>query len=111
MPPQICASVLPGKTGKHENCIFTQTLYQCIARIQLVAHSFLESFDSRLLLALQYDSLNRVINSFISGMLGAWFTINEVESAAEVGLCCTHNAPVRCLLSFLFHKVGKQSIV
>ena len=26
------------------------------------------------------------------------FRINEVESAAEVGLCCTHNAPVRCPL-------------
>jgi len=24
---------------------------------------------------------------------GIWFRINEVESAAEVGLCCTHNAP------------------
>ena len=27
-PPQItCASALPGKTGKHENCIFTRMLY------------------------------------------------------------------------------------
>jgi len=32
MPPQVtCASALPGKTEKHENCIFTQMLYQCIA--------------------------------------------------------------------------------
>jgi len=22
MPPQMCASALPGKTGKHENCFF-----------------------------------------------------------------------------------------
>jgi len=28
MSPQItCASALPGKTGKHKNCIFTQMLY------------------------------------------------------------------------------------
>jgi len=28
MPPQVtCASALPGKTGKHENHIFTQMLY------------------------------------------------------------------------------------
>jgi len=45
MPSQIiCASALPGKTGKHENCIFTQMLYQCIARIQPVTARFLQSF-------------------------------------------------------------------
>ena len=33
-----CASALPGETGKYENRIFfTQMLYQCIAKIQLVA--------------------------------------------------------------------------
>jgi len=32
------ASALPGKTRKHENCIFfTQMLHQCITRIQPVA--------------------------------------------------------------------------
>jgi len=36
---------------------------------------------------------------------GAWFRRKEVDSAAAVGLCGTHNAPVRCLLGFLFHKV------
>jgi len=30
---------------------------------------------------------------------------NVWESAAEVGLCCMHNAPVRSLLGFLFLKV------
>jgi len=46
MPTQTtCASALPGKSGKHENRIFfTQMLYQCIARIQLVAPWFLQSF-------------------------------------------------------------------
>ena len=36
---------------------------------------------------------------------GAWYRRKEVESAAAVGLCCTHKAPVRCLLDFLFRKV------
>jgi len=34
MPHQItCASALPGKIGKRENCIFPQMLYYCIAWI------------------------------------------------------------------------------
>jgi len=54
-----------------------------------------------------------VINAFSSGLLGAWFRINEVQSAAEVGLCCMHNAPVLALavhylLGFLFHKVMQK---
>jgi len=75
---------------------------------------FFSLFDSRVILTLVYDSLDLVINAFISGLLGgAWFRINEVESAAEVALCCTHSAPVRYLLDFLFRigEVGKQSIV
>jgi len=49
MPPEVtCASVLPGKTGKHESYIFQS---------------------------------NAVL----------------VKSVEAVGLCCTHNAPVRCL--------------
>jgi len=44
MPPQITrASALPGKTGKHENHIFIQMLYYCIARIQ-PAVWFIQSF-------------------------------------------------------------------
>jgi len=51
---------------------------------------------------------------------GSGIRRKEVESAAEVGLRCTHNAPVRCFLGFLFRKVmqkhqtgevGKQSII
>jgi len=54
---------------------------------------------------LLYDSLNLVINAFSLGFCGAWFRRKEVESAATVGLCCTHKAPVRCLLGFLFCKL------
>ena len=66
---------------------------------------FVNIFDSQLILTLLYDSINLVINVFSSGLLGAWFRRKEVESAAAVGLCCTHNAPVHCLLGFLFCKV------
>jgi len=48
---------------------------------------FFNVFDSRLILTLLYDSINLVISALSSGLLGAWFRINEVESAAEVGLC------------------------
>jgi len=60
---------------------------------------FFSLFDSRLTFKLLYDSLNLVINALSSGLLGAWFRRKEVESAAAVGLCCTHNAcaPMRCL--------------
>jgi len=51
------------------------------------------------------DSLNLVINVFSLGLLRAWFRRNEVKSTAAVGLCCTHKAPVHCLLCFLFCKV------
>jgi len=45
-------------------------------------------FDSRLILTLLYDFQNIAINSFSSGLLGAWLMRKEVESVAEVGLCC-----------------------
>jgi len=64
MPPQItCASALPCKMKKDENCIFTQMLCQCIAWIQPTAW-FLHFFDSRLILTTLYDSLSHVINAF-----------------------------------------------
>jgi len=83
--------------------------------------NFFNLFDSRLILTLLYDSLSLVIKAFSNrDYRGAWFRRKELDSAAAVGLCCTHNAPVRCLLGFLFCKVmqkhqidemGKQSIV
>ena len=62
MPSLItCASALPGKTGKHEDCIFHFS--------QSLLH-FFNLFDSRLILTLLYDSLNLVINAISSGLLG-----------------------------------------
>jgi len=104
-----CASALPSKTG---NTKIAFSLKCCITALsefnQLL--DFFNLFHSRLILTLLYDSLNLVINAFSSELLGAWFRfrINEVESAAEVGLCCTHNALVRCLLGFLFCKVMQK---
>jgi len=81
---------------------------------------FYSLFDSRLILTLLYDSLSLVINAFSYGLLGAWFRRKEVDSATAVGLCYMHNAPLRCLVGFLFRKVmqkhyvgevGKQSII
>ena len=91
MLPQItCASALPGKTGKHENYIFS--LKCCISALPEFNQLHFNHFDSRLILTLLCDSLNLVINAFSSGLLGAWFRVNEVDSAAEVGLCCMSNA-------------------
>ena len=56
---------------------------------------FFNLFESRLIFTLLYDSLNLVINAFSSGLLGAWFRREKVESAAGVGLYCTHYAPAR----------------
>jgi len=67
MSPQItCASALPGKTGKHENCDFHFALPEFIQSLL----DFFNLFDSRLTLTLLYDSLNLVINAFSSEPLG-----------------------------------------
>jgi len=110
MPPQItCASALPDKAQKHENRIFTQMLYSCIAWFNLL-FDFFNLFDSQLTLTMLYDSLNHVINAFgwMNRWLGARFRRKEVESAAGVGLCSTHNAAVRCLLGFPFRNVMQK---
>jgi len=96
-----CASVLPGKTGKHGNRILTQMLY-CQNSLPEFIQSLLEFFnlfDSRLILTLLDNSINLIISVFSSGLLQALFKRKEVESAAAVELCCMHNAcaPLCCL--------------
>ena len=91
-----CTTWQNGETRKlpfHSNAV----LVHCLNSTSCLISSIF--FNSQLILMLLYDSLNLVISAFISELLGAWFRINEVESAAEVGLCYTHNAAVRCLLS------------
>jgi len=82
----------------------------CICALPEFNHllDFFNLFDSRLIPTLLCDSLNLVINAFSSKLLAAWLRLNEVESAAHVGLCCTHNAPAQCLLGFLFRKVMQK---
>jgi len=88
------------KTGKHKNrMFFSQMLYQYIEETRSDYLNSGSLFDSRRILTLLYDPLILAINAFSSGVLGAWFRIKKVESAAAVGLCCAHNAcaPMRCL--------------
>jgi len=58
MPHQItCASALPGKTGKRENCIFPQMLYYSASSEFNLLLDFFNLFESRRILTLLYDSL------------------------------------------------------
>jgi len=97
MPPQItCAYALPGKTENTKITLFTR----CVSALPEFNQSLLDFFslfDSRLILTLLYDSLNLVINALSLGLFlggGAWFKRKEVYSAAAVGLCCMHKAPL-----------------
>jgi len=94
-PPVTCASAQPSKTGNTEIAFLTR----CVSALPEFNQSLLDFFT------LLHDSVNLVINAFSLGLLRPWFRRKEVESATEVGLCCTHYAPVRCFLGFLFRKV------
>ena len=68
--------------AKHRNTNFS--LKCSISALSEFNHllDFFKVFDSLLILTLAYDSLNLVINAFSwAVLLGAWFGINEVESA------------------------------
>ena len=101
-----CASALPGKTGKHENCIFHSN-----ARIEPVAAWFLQSVwlmtHTHAAVWLP-KSRNQCVQ--LGAVVGAWFRRNELDSAAAVGLCCMHNAPVCCLLGFLFLQGNAEAL-
>ena len=67
VPPQItCASALPGKIGKHENCILHSNAVLVHCQNSLL--DYFSLFDSWLILKLPYESLNFVINAFSSGL-------------------------------------------
>jgi len=72
MPSQItCASALPGKTGKH--VIYVNSIFHLNAVLVPEFNQrldFFNLFDSQLILTLLYDSLNLVLNVFLSGLLG-----------------------------------------
>jgi len=103
MPAQITgASALPGKTGSTKIAFFTRRV-SALPEFNQVLLDFFSHFDSRLIVTLLCDSLNLVINAW--GFWEAWFKRKEVESAAAVGLCCMHEAPLRRILGFLFCKV------
>ena len=88
MPPEIiCASALPGTMGKHENRIFhsNAVLAHCLNSTSSLISSIFFCLTTHTHGVC--DSLNLVTNAFSSGLLGAWIRINDVDSAATVGLC------------------------
>ena len=110
MPHQLTyASALLGKTKKRKNCIFPQCCISTLPKFNQLL-DFFNLFDSRLILTLLYDSLSLVINAFSYREYWGHGSARrkEVDSAAAVGLCCTHNASVRCLLGFLFRNVMQK---
>jgi len=121
MPHQItCSSALPGKTGKRKSCIFPSNavLVHCLNSTSCLISSTFLTHNSYSCCRMTPKSC---INAFShKDCWGALFKRKEVDNAAAVGLCCMHNAPVCCLLGFLFRKVmqkdwtcemGKQSII
>ena len=59
--------------GKWRNVQVAFSLKCCISafpEFNQSLHDFVNHFDTRLILTLLYDSLNLVINAFISGLLG-----------------------------------------
>ena len=99
--------------AKRENTKIAFSLKCCISALPEINQSLLDFFnvaDSRLILTLLYDSLNLVINAFAWGLCGAWFRRKEVDSAVAVGLCCTHKAPVRCLLGIPLSQCNAETL-
>ena len=95
MPPQVtCSFALPGKTGNTKIVFFTRCISALLEFNQSLL-DFFNLFDSRLILTLPYDSLNLVKQGVRLGAFGgAWYRRKEIESAAAVGLCCTHQCAV-----------------
>jgi len=94
-----------GETRKSH--FFTQMLYQCIARIQLVAPWFLQSFDSWLILTLLYDYLNLVINMFSSGLLG-----NMVQEKGSRQHCSSRTVlHAQCMCTCALSSWKKKNVI
>jgi len=58
----------------------------------------LKIFDQQFTLTTKNHCISS-LNLVYLGVMAAWFSRKEVESAAAVGLCCTHNAcaPMHCI--------------
>jgi len=110
MPHQItCASALPGKTGKRENCIFPSNavLDHCLNSTSCLISSTFLNHDSYTY-TLLYDSISLIINAF--GYRNCWgHGSGERRSIALQQLdCCMLSAPVCSILGFLFRKVMQK---
>jgi len=83
MSPRITrASALYSKAG-NTKIAFSLSAFPKFDQLLL---DFFNLIDSRLMLTMLYDSLNLVMNTFSLGLLGAWYSRKEVESAVAVGL-------------------------
>ena len=117
MPLQItCASALPAKMAKHENCICSLKRQNSTRRCLIFSIFWLMTHTNAALWL--PTSCNQCAQ--LGAVMGAWFRRKEVDSTPAVGLCCTYNATVHCILGFLFRtvmlkhwigEVGKQSII
>jgi len=67
-PQLTCVSALPGKTGNTKIAFFTCGI-SALPEFNQLLLDFFNLFDSRLILALLYDSLNLVINVLSLGLL------------------------------------------
>jgi len=86
----------------------SHTLKCCISALPEINQSLLDSFnlvDSRLILALLYDSLNLVINAFSSGLSGAWLRRKEVKAQQQLD-CVARTMHVRHCAIFLKEKMS-----
>jgi len=95
------------QNGKHESGIFFTGRISASSELNQLLLDFFSVFDSRLNHAAVWlpKSCNQCVQL---GAFGVWFRRKEVDSATAVGLCCTHKAPVRYLLGFLFSKVMQK---
>jgi len=101
MPPQItCTSALPCKTEKHENCIFTQMLHQCIVWVQPSVR-FLQSFWLT-------THTHAAVCVQPTGLLEAWLRRKEFESIAGVGVCLDRRHAV--FFSIIFAVLLKSAV-
>jgi len=98
------SSALHGKTGKHENCIFSLKCYisALLESNQSLLHVF-NLFDSQLILTPLYDSisLNLEINAFSSGLLGGHGS-GERKSIALQQLDCVARTLHQCPVFWVF---------
>jgi len=107
MTPQItCAGALPGKMGKHENCIFhSNARNSALPEFNQSLLNFFYLSDSQLILTLLYDS--HVINAFSLGdMVEEKVSQEHCSSCTVLHAQCTTEPFAGTLCIYHKHKNG-----